>query len=103
MAILPSRPFPLAKVSGFTVNQVEVLFGHTSFLLCIYVAPQIVIHYTDTSAATPFSALFSCSVQAYGDMVTLLHATWYRNDKNLHPRRLYTITGLDWTGLLDSL
>ena len=43
-----------------------------------YVAPalRIVTHPTDTSAAAPFSALFKCSIKAYG----YLTVTWYRNN-----------------------
>ena len=45
--------------------------------LCTYVAPQVVTHPNDTSAAAPFSAVFSCSVQAYGYLTVI----WYRNKK----------------------
>ena len=36
---------------------------------------QVAIPPTDTSAAAPFSAVFSCSVQVYG----YLTVTWYKN------------------------
>ena len=63
-----------------------ILFSHTFHCRCIYVAPQIVLHPTDTSAAAPFSGLFSCSVQAYGYPTS----TWYRNDKNPVPKKAYS-------------
>ena len=42
-------------------------------------APSVVTHPTDTSAVAPFSAVFNCSVQAYG----YLTVTWYRNNTEL--------------------
>ena len=47
--------------------------------------PQIVTHHTDTSAATPFNALFSFSIQAYG----YLSVTWYRQNNSL-PNKDYS-------------
>ena len=44
-------------------------------------APCVVSHPTDTSAAFPFGALFSCSIQAYG----YLTITWYRSNRNPVP------------------
>ena len=44
---------------------------------------QVAIHPTDVSAAAPFSALFSCSVQAYG----YLTVTWYKNNRNPVPEK----------------
>ena len=40
-------------------------------------APQIIIHPTDTSAAAPFSAVFTCSARGYG----YLNITWFKNNK----------------------
>ena len=48
--------------------------------------PRVVTHPTDTSAAAPFSALFSCSVQAYG----YLTVTWYRNNRDPVPEKAYS-------------
>ena len=49
-----------------------------------YVAfSQVLTHPTDTSAAAPFSAVFSCSVQAYG----YLTVTWYKNNRNPVPKK----------------
>ena len=42
-------------------------------------APKIITHPTATYAAAPFSAVFKCSVQAYG----YLTIDWYRNNNNL--------------------
>ena len=55
--------------------------------MCLhYVAfPHVVTHPTNTSAAAPFSALFSCSVQAYG----YLTVTWYRNNREPVPKKAY--------------
>ena len=39
-------------------------------------APYITTHPTDTSAAAPFSAVFTCSASGYGD----LNIIWYRNN-----------------------
>jgi len=42
---------------------------HNMFLLsnhCVVTGPVIITHPTDTSAAAPFSAVFTCSAQAYG-------------------------------------
>ena len=57
--------------------------------VCVhYVAfPQVVTHPTDTIAAAPFSAIFSCSVQVYG----YLTVTWYRNNRNPVPKKAYYI------------
>ena len=49
--------------------------------------PQVVTHPTDTSAAAPFSALFSCTVQAYG----YLTVTWYRNNRRSVPNKAYSM------------
>ena len=56
--------------------------------MCLhYVAfPQVVTHPTDTSASAPFSALFSCSVQAYG----YLTVTWYKNKEKPVPKKAYS-------------
>ena len=52
-----------------------------------YVAfSQVAIHPTDTTAAAPFSAVFSCSVQAYG----YLTVTWYKNNGNPVPGKAYS-------------
>ena len=50
-------------------------------------APRVVTHPTDTSAAAPFSTLFSCSIQAYG----YLTITWYRNNENPVPNKAYSM------------
>ena len=49
--------------------------------------PRFVTHPTNVSAAAPFSALFSCSVQAYG----YLNITWYRRNRKLVPKKAYSI------------
>ena len=40
-------------------------------------APDIITHPTDTSAAAPFSAVFTCSVSAFGKLSII----WYRNNQ----------------------
>ena len=47
------------------------------YTFCIVPAPDIITHPTDTSAAAPFSAVFTCSVSAFGH----LNIFWYKNDK----------------------
>ena len=56
--------------------------------MCLhYVAfPRVVTHPTDTSAAAPFSALFSCTVEAYG----YLTITWYVNKRNPVPKKAFS-------------
>ena len=49
--------------------------------------PRVITQPTDTSAAAPFSALFSCSIQAYG----YLTITWYRNNRNPVPSKAYSM------------
>ena len=53
-----------------------------------YVAPslRIVTHPANTSATAPFSALFKCSIQAYGYLIV----TWYRNNSNPVPEKAYS-------------
>ena len=53
-----------------------------------YVVPalHIVTHPTNTSAAAPFSALFKCSIQAYGYLIV----TWYRNNAYPIPKKAYS-------------
>ena len=53
------------------------------YTLYVVHAPRVVTHPTDTSAAAPFSALFSCSIQVYG----YLTITWYRNNDNPVPSK----------------
>ena len=51
-----------------------------------YIVPTlhvVVTHPTATGAAAPFSALFSCSIQAYG----YLTITWYRNNEDSVPSK----------------
>ena len=47
--------------------------------------PRVITQPTDTSAAAPFSALFSCSIQAYGYLTII----WYRNNDNAVPSKAY--------------
>ena len=47
--------------------------------------PHVITHPIHTTAATPFSARFSCSVQAYGRLTI----TWYRNNNSL-PNKAYS-------------
>ena len=53
----------------------------------IYIAFHLIVtHPTNTSAAAPFSALFKCSIQAYG----YLTITWYRNNTYPVPQKAYS-------------
>ena len=45
--------------------------------LLLVPAPDIITHPTDTSAAAPFSAVFTCSAKGYG----FLNITWFKNNK----------------------
>ena len=56
---------------------------------CVVGSPYFITHPIDTSAATPFSARFSCSVQAYGYHHTI---TWYRNNNSLPSKAYSTLT-----------
>ena len=47
-------------------------------IIYVVAAPEIITHPVDTNAAAPFSAIFHCSVQAYGYIMI----TWYRNNNN---------------------
>ena len=47
-------------------------------------APHIITHPTDTSAAAPFSGVFTCSVQAYGK----ISIEWEGKDNLPRPVRL---------------
>ena len=53
-----------------------------------YVDPalRVIAHPTNTSAAAPFSAIFKCSIQAYG----YLTVTWYRNNRYPVPEKAYS-------------
>ena len=48
-------------------------------------APDIITDPTDTSAAAPFSAVFTCSAKGCGE----LNITWHRHTKPL-PKRVYS-------------
>ena len=48
-------------------------------LIFVVVPPQITTHPTDTSAAAPFSGVFTCSASGYG----YLNITWYRTPRLL--------------------
>ena len=56
------------------------------YYIYIVSTTRVVTHPTDTYAAAPFSAQFTCSVQAYG----YLNITWYRNHYNRVPRKAYS-------------
>ena len=57
------------------------------YCVCYVVtAPHVLTHPTNTSAADPFSALFSCSFQAYGYLIII----WYRNNSNPVPKKAYS-------------
>ena len=57
------------------------------FIHYVVAAPHVISHPTDTSAAAPFSAVFKCSVEAYGNLTI----TWYRNNRNPVPKKAYHI------------
>ena len=50
-------------------------------------APRVVTQPIDTSAAAPFSALFSCSVKVYGYLTII----WHRNNENPVPTKAYSM------------
>ena len=58
---------------------------HTCIMYIVDI-PPIITHPIDTSAADPFSALFSCSVQAYGHRLAI---TWNRMNNSL-PSKAYS-------------
>ena len=51
-------------------------------------APDIILHPTDTSAAAPFSAVFTCSAKGCGE----LNVIWHRQTKPLPQRAYSTMT-----------
>ena len=51
-------------------------------------APDIILHPTDTSAAAPFSTVFTCSAKGCGE----LNVIWHRQTKSLPQRAYSTIT-----------
>ena len=53
--------------------------------LFVAVPPKIITRPTEKYAAAPFSAVFCCSVQAYG----YLTIDWYRNGNNL-PKKAFS-------------
>ena len=50
-------------------------------------APDIITDPTDTSAAAPFSAVFTCSAKGCGE----LNITWHRHTKPLPQKAYFTI------------
>ena len=50
---------------------------HSSDYFQIVPAPHVLTHPTDTSAAAPFSAVFTCSASAFG----YLNIIWYKNNE----------------------
>ena len=56
---------------------------------CVVDFPHIIAHPTDTIAAAPFSALFSCSIQAYGHRHTI---TWNRMNNSIPSKAYSTLT-----------
>ena len=59
-------------------NQYNKFYSH------VVAPPKVVTQPTDTSAAAPFHADFSCSVQTYGYLVI----TWHRHN-NLLPNKAF--------------
>ena len=60
--------------------------------------PDIITHPTDTSAAAPFSALFTCSAKGCGE----LNVIWYRQTKPL-PQRAYSTMAASVNGITSTL
>ena len=54
----------------------------------VVLAPDIILHPTNTSAAAPFSAVFTCSAKGCGE----LNIIWYRQNKPLPQRAYSTMT-----------
>ena len=56
------------------------------YIMYVVDIPRFVTHPTNASAAAPFSALFNCSVRAYG----YLTITWYRRNRKPVPKKAYS-------------
>ena len=54
----------------------------------VVLAPDIITHPTDASAAAPFSAVFTCSAKGCSE----LNVIWHRQNKSLPQRAYSTIT-----------
>ena len=61
-------------------------------------APDIITDPTDTSAAAPFSAVFTCSAKGCGK----LNIIWHRHNKPL-PQRAYSTTSASVNGTTSNL
>ena len=61
-------------------------------------APDIITHPTNASSATPFGALFTCSVKGCGK----LNIIWHRHTKPL-PRRVYATTTVSLNETISTL
>ena len=61
-------------------------------------APDIITDPTDTSAAAPFSAVFTCSARGCGK----LNIIWHRRNKPL-PQRAYSTTSASVNGTTSTL
>ena len=48
-----------------------------TYRILLVPAPEIIAHPTDTSAAAPFSGVFTCSASGYGYM----NITWFKNNQ----------------------
>ena len=61
------------------------------FITQIVPGPDMITHPTDTSAAAPFSAVFTCSASAFGH----INITWYKNNeayKTIANKSNFTLT-----------
>ena len=54
----------------------------------VVLAPGVVTHPSDTSAAAPFSGVFTCTVQGYG----YRNIMWHRTNHHLPKKAYYTIS-----------
>ena len=100
------------KVSIMHRLQCNVSNVLTTSLICAYISrcfililnthaalvPVIITQPTDTSAAAPFSAVFTCSAKGCGE----LNIIWHRHNKPL-PQRAYSTTAASVNGTTSTL
>ncbi|XP_065904619.1 basement membrane-specific heparan sulfate proteoglycan core protein-like isoform X2 [Dysidea avara] len=74
LTIINLQPEDAGNYRCVATNASGSSYSEYATIIVKVVSPQITTHPTDTSAATPFSGVFTCSTSGYG----YLNITWYR-------------------------
>ncbi|XP_065903803.1 basement membrane-specific heparan sulfate proteoglycan core protein-like [Dysidea avara] len=74
LTIINLQPEDAGNYRCVATNASGSSYSEYATIIVKVVSPQITTHPTDTSAATPFSGVFTCSASGYG----YLNITWYR-------------------------